>query len=91
MGTSDVLIRVMVLAFIGWLASSYRVTHSRIRVQWRRRCIIPLWFLWMTFALGGPVYSGVLSMSDALTTGASFTAGMSVYLLLQALQTRRSR
>jgi len=92
MGTTDVLLRVMFLAMIGWLASSYRVVHSGLHSRWRSRLIIPLWFVWMVFGLGGPVYAGSLSLGDALTTGASFTAGMSVYLLLFSLQRgRRSR
>ena len=90
MGTTDILLRVMVFALIGWIASSYRIAQSRLRPRWRRRLIIPLWFVWMIFGLGGPVFAGTIAVSDALATGASFTVGMTVYLLLHTLQ-RRSR
>jgi hypothetical protein len=90
MGSTDVLVRVMIFAMAGWIASSYRIAHSRLNPRWRRGLIIPLWFVWMAFGLGGPVYAGALTLSDALSTGASFTVGMSVYLILYTLQ-RRSR
>ncbi len=90
MGTTDVLVRVMIFAMAGWVATSYRIVHSGLDARWRRRLIIPLWFVWMTFGLAGPVYTGSLALTDALSTGASFTIGMTVYLLLYTLQ-RRSR
>jgi hypothetical protein len=86
MGTSDVLLRVMAFAMIGWLATSYRIMHSRLSKRWRRGLIVPFWFIWMAFGLGGPVYTGALPLQDALTTCASFTVGMSVYLLLFSLR-----
>jgi len=88
MGTTDLLLRVMVIAMIGWLASSYRIVQSRLKPEWRRALIIPLWFVWMSLGLGGPVYTGALPLHEALTTGASFTVGMSVYLLLATLRSR---
>lgn len=46
----------------------------------------------MTLALGGPVYKGILTPSEALIVGASFTAGLSVFMLMRSLQAhRRSR
>lgn len=92
MGTTDVLIRVLALAFVGWLASSYRIKHSRLRPQWRQRVIVPLWFLWMAFALGGPVYTGAIAANEALIVGASLSAGICVSMLMRSLQAyRRSR
>ena len=88
MGTTDILMRVMVFAMAGWIATSYRIVHSRVSPCWRRSLIIPLWFVWMAFGLGGPVYSGALSLTDALSTGASFTAGMAVYFVIFALRGR---
>ena len=85
MGTTS-LLYVMVVALVGWLASSYGIMHSRLRPRWRRSLIIPLWFVWMAFALGGPVYTGSLAVADAVGTGASFTIGMTVSLLLATLQ-----
>ena len=86
------LLRVMSFALIGWIATAYRVARSHLSPAWRRGLIIPLWFVWMAFGLGGPVYTGALSLADALATGASFTVGMMLSLLLAALQHRaRSR
>ena len=92
MGTTDLLVRVMIFAMAGWIACSYRIMHSHLAARWRRGLIIPLWFVWMAFGLGGPVYSGALKLGDAISTGASFTVGMTVYLILYTLQQRaRSR
>jgi len=89
MGTTELLLRVMLFAMVGWLASSYRIMRSRLSPRWRRGLVIPLWFVWMVFGLGGPVYTGSLALADALVTGASFTVGMTVYLLLFTLQSRK--
>ena len=92
METTDLLLRLMAVAMIGWVATSYRVKHSRLAPRWRRVLILPLWFIWMSFALGGPVYTGRLPLNEALATGASFTVGMTVYLFLFSLSmSRRSR
>lgn len=86
------LLRVMAFAMAGWIACSYRIVHSNLSPTWRRRLIIPLWFAWMVFGLGGPVYNGSLPLASALETGAGFIAGMMIYLFLAALQRRtRSR
>ena len=46
----------------------------------------------MAFGLGSPVYSGALPLGDAFAMAASFTVGMSMYLLLARYQGRsRSR
>ena len=92
METTDLLLGLMAVAMIGWVATAYRVAHSRLAPRWRRVLIVPLWFVWMIFALGGPVYTGRLPLSEALATAASFTVGMTVYLFLFSLSMgRRSR
>lgn len=88
MGTTDILVRVMIFAMAGWVATSYRIVHSRVSPRWRRSLIIPLWFVWMAFGLGGPVFNGALSLSEALSTGASFTAGMAVYFAIFVMRSR---
>lgn len=88
MATTELILRVMIFALAGWIACSYRIVHSRLDMRWRRGLIIPLWFAWMAFGLGGPVYTGALPLADALSTGASFTIGMSVYLLMHTLRHR---
>ncbi len=90
MATTDVLVQVMLFAMAGWIASSYRIVHSSLDPRWRRMLIIPLWFVWMAFGLGGPVYTGQLSLAEALSTGVSFTLGMCIYFVMFSLG-RRSR
>src|SRR3712207_4298087 len=69
MDSTDVIIRVMLFALAGWIAASYRIVHSRLDPRWRRLIIVPLWFAWMSFALGGPVYTGELPLVEAISTG----------------------
>jgi hypothetical protein len=88
MATTDIIVRVMIFALAGWIATSYRIAHSSLAAHWRKRLIVPLWFAWMAFGLGGPVYTGAITLTDALSTGASFTVGMSVYLLMYTLRKR---
>ena len=88
MGTTDLVIKVMIFAMAGWLASCYRIVHSNMRVTWRRRLIIPLWFAWMAFGFGGPVYAGAMELGEALQTCAGLMAGMLVYLLLHRMNSR---
>ncbi len=87
MATTE-LLQVMFFAMAGWIASSYRIAHSSLSPAWRRGLIIPLWFVWMAFGLGGPVYSGALPLGDAFAMAASFTIGMSMYLLLARYRRR---
>ena len=88
MDTTDLVLRVMIMAMAGWLACCHRIVHSSISVTWRRRLIVPLWFVWMGFGLGGPVYAGTLALQEGVQTGAGFTVGMMVYLVLQRLNSR---
>jgi hypothetical protein len=80
------LLRVMFFAMAGWIASSYLIVNSSLSPAWRRGLIVPLWFVWMTFGLGGPVYAGTLPLSEAISTAAAFTAGMTMYLFLARRQ-----
>ncbi|GAC1539238.1 MAG: hypothetical protein NVS4B8_13300 [Herpetosiphon sp.] len=80
----------IVFAMIGWLASSIAVKTSRISSRVQRILIIPLWFVWLALALGGPVVNGRASVTEALASGAACTAGLITFLLVSALRTRRS-
>lgn len=91
MDSNFALTQAMLFALAGWFATCYRIVHSRINPQTRRLLIIPLWFVWMSVALGGPVFQGMVSVTDALTTGASFTLGMTIFLIARRVNSRKSR
>jgi hypothetical protein len=84
------LLRVMIFAMAGWIASSYCIARSDMSPAWRQGLIVPLWFAWMILGLGGPVYNGSVAFSDAMVTAASLTAGLSLYLFMARRQ-RRAR
>lgn len=75
----------MTIAFVGWLASSYALKRTSLFGRWQRALIVPLWFVWMAVALGGPVANGSLAFADAIRAGAACMAGMSSYLFASAL------
>lgn len=79
----------MMLAMVGWLASSYAIKRSALAAPWQRRLIVPLWFVWMALGLGGPVANGTLGLQEALGTAAAFTIGMMSYLFFFALRSRK--
>ncbi len=85
------LMQAMFIALAGWIATCYRLVHSQIKAETRRLLIVPLWFLWMAIALGGPVFQGVVSLQDALSTGVSFSLGMLLVLFMRRANTRKSR
>ncbi len=85
------LIQAMFFALAGWIATCYRIVHSQIKPETRRLLVVPLWFVWMAVALGGPVLQGVVSAQDALSTGASFSVGMLMVLVMRRVNARKSR
>jgi hypothetical protein len=91
MESNYALVQAMFFALAGWIATCYLIVHSSIPQHKRRLLIFPLWLVWMVVALGGPVFQGVMSITDAATTGLSVTVGMSVFLLMQRGRSRRSR
>lgn len=85
------LMQAMFFALAGWIATCYRIVHSQIKPETRRLLVVPLWFLWMALAIGGPIVQGVVSTQDALSTGVSFSMGMLLVLFMHRLNTRKSR
>lgn len=90
MDSNYALMQAMVIALAGWIATCYRIVHSRVSLQTRRLLVIPLWFVWMAVALGAPVFQGMVTMTEALTTGASFSVGMIIFLVMRRVNSRRS-
>ena len=80
---------VMTFAFIGWLASSYAIKHSRLAVRWQRIIIVPLWVAWVALALGGPIVNGSVAITDAVTSAGACTVGMTSFLFFNALRRKR--
>ncbi len=85
------LIQAMFFALAGWIATCYRIVHSQIKPETRRLLVVPLWFVWMAVALGGPVLQGVVPAQDALAMGGSFSVGMVMVLVMRSLNARKSR
>lgn len=85
------LTQAMIFALAGWVATCYRIVHSSIKPQTRRLLIVPIWFVWMAVGLGGPVFQGVVTPANALSTGVSFSVGMLMVLLMRRVNSRRSR
>lgn len=80
----------MTFAVVGWVASSYAIKRSTLASHWQRRLILPLWFVWLALALGGPVLNGSLLLTEAVSTAAASTAGMFAYLFFGAIRSRKS-
>lgn len=91
MNSNYALVQALVFALAGWIATCYCIVHSRIKAEVRRWLIIPLWFVWMIVAIGGPVFQGVVTLGDAASTVAGLTAGMAMMLIINARNARRSR
>ncbi len=91
MDANVALMQAMFFALAGWVATCYRMVHSEMKVQTRRLLVIPLWFVWMAIALGGPVFQGAISAQDALSTGASFSVGMLMVVFMRSMNARKSR
>jgi ammonia channel protein AmtB len=85
------LMQAMVFALAGWLACCYRIVHSQLKPRTRKLLVIPLWFGWMAFALGGPVFQGTVTVSNALSAGVAFSLGMGMALIMRRRSSRTSR
>jgi hypothetical protein len=87
MSPTYALIQALAFALAGWVASCHLLVNSRHRS--RRWLVVPLWFVWMALAIGGPVSQGVLSIADAGSTVGGLTAGMTLAMLISARHLRR--
>ena len=88
MNSTDLLVRTMVFAIGGWIATSDRIVNAPLDARWRRRLIVPLWFAWLAFGLGGPVSTGGLPLSEAFSVAASCTAGLATYFVMSGIRNR---
>ncbi len=91
MNSDFVLIQVLFFALTGWLATCYWIVSSHFKLHTRRFLIIPLWFVWMALALGGPVFQGTVPLTQALSSGIGLTIGMFLVIFMHRLSRRRSR
>jgi hypothetical protein len=91
MNSNYALMQALVFAFAGWIATCYCIVHSRIKPQTRRWLIIPLWFVWMIVAVGGPVFQGVVPVQDALSAVISLTIGLAFGVVMRRRSGSRSR
>lgn len=91
MDSNYALLQALVFALAGWIASCYCIVHSRIQPQTRRWLIIPLWFVWMIAAIGGPLFQQTVSVTEALSAVGGLSVGIMVMLIMHARNARRSR
>lgn len=91
MDSSVSLIWALTFALIGWLASCHAIVHSKLRPQLRRWLVIPAWFAWVGFALGGPVWYGTIPLNDAMSAGFGMTFGMTIVMVMNARRGSRAR
>ena len=87
MSSNYALIQALAFALAGWVACCYWLVNSRFSS--RRWLVVPLWFVWMALAIGGPVTQGTLSIADAGSTAGGLTAGMALAMLISARHLRR--
>ena len=91
MDSNFVLLEVLFFALAGWLATCYWIVNSRYKRQIPRFSIIPLWFVWMLLALGGPVVQNTVPLTQALSSGIGLSIGMLFTIIVHLRRTHRSR
>jgi len=79
----------MLVAVIGWLATIRAISTSRLSSRNKRWMLLPSWIPWMALALGAPILSGFLALSEALHIGSAITIGLMVSVVVAGRQSRR--
>jgi hypothetical protein len=76
----------IVIALIGWFATVVMISRSAMSGQRKRWLLIPSWIPWVALALGAPILSGVIPLSEAVNIGGGMTMGMVVSLVVSRRQ-----
>jgi hypothetical protein len=72
----------MVIALIGWFATLFVIGRSKLNSRRKRILLIASWIPWLMLALGAPIISGIVSLSEAANIGGAMTMGMLVSVLV---------
>jgi hypothetical protein len=76
----------IVIALIGWFATVFVISRSAMSGGRKRLLLIPSWIPWAALALGAPILSGLIPLSEAVNIGGGMTMGMVVSLVVSRRQ-----
>ena len=79
----------IVIALVGWFATIFAISRSSMSRRRKRILLIPSWIPWLALALGAPILSGIIPLTDAVNIGGAMTTGMLVSLVISRRQTPR--
>lgn len=81
-------VAVMILiALLGWFATIYLISRSKLSSTLKHWLLIPSWIPWMLLALGAPILTGALSVPNAINLGGALTMGMAVSVVVSQRRT----
>lgn len=76
----------ILIALLGWFATIFAISNSRLNGKMKRLLLLPSWIPWLVLALGAPIISGILSLDSALNIGGAMTTGMAISLVMSRWQ-----
>lgn len=76
----------IVIALIGWFATIFAISKSRLNTKKKLLLLVPSWVPWMALALGAPIISGMIPLTEAINIGGAITMGMVVSLVISRNQ-----
>jgi hypothetical protein len=79
----------IVIALVGWFATVFAISRSSLSGRRKRILLIPSWVPWLALALGAPILSGIIPLSEAVNIGGAMTMGMLVSVVISRRQTPR--
>jgi hypothetical protein len=79
----------IVIALIGWFATVFVISRSSLSGRRKRILLISSWIPWLALALGAPILSGTILLTEAVNIGGAMTMGMVVSLVVSRRQKPR--
>ena len=79
----------IIIALVGWFATIFAISRSSMSSKKKRVLLIPSWIPWLALALGAPILSGMIPLTEAVNIGGALTAGMLVSLVISGRQQPR--
>jgi hypothetical protein len=76
----------IVIALIGWFATIFAISKSPLSSKKKLLLLVPSWVPWMALALGAPILSGLIPLTEAVNIGGAITMGMVVSLFISRNQ-----
>jgi len=72
----------IVIALVGWFATVFAISRSSLSGRHKRILLIPSWIPWLGLALGAPILSGLIPLSEAVNIAGALTTGMLVSIVI---------